>query len=145
LDARNSCLVKEIAIANVVDLVFSPRETYIVILAKYEKPAPDAMDSRNLFVVNAKSGEKLADFTQKNTDVGCNVQWVENESLFAMQAANEVQFYDTEKLKIVDRLKKDGITSFSLSPGKRPIVAVFIAEKNVPFCNLGISCVCHTV
>ncbi|KAJ1565274.1 hypothetical protein HK096_003684, partial [Nowakowskiella sp. JEL0078] len=46
----------------------------------------------------------------------------------------EVQVFDvkslaTGKINIISRLQFDGLADYSLSPGKRPIIAVFIGEK----------------
>lgn len=50
---------------------------------------------------------------------------------FARLVTNEVQIYETANPSSpLSRLKLDNMASFSLSPGKRNTIAVFVSEKN---------------
>lgn len=60
-----------------------------------------------------------------------NIQWSEDETICARLVTGEVQIFDTSKFQVgvKSRLKLENISSFSLSPGKRNIIAAFVGEK----------------
>lgn len=66
------------------------------------------------------------------------LQYTEDESKAVRVVTNELHVYspaDWSK-NIVDKLRSEGITSCSVSPGKNPAVALFAAEKKVRTCRL---------
>lgn len=99
------------------------------------------MPTRNLNVFHVQTGDNVLSFTQKNvadwyfrnipSNCSRNIEWTEDESYCAKQVSNEVQFFETSNFAkgVHSRIKTEGIQSYSLSPGKRPIVAIFIAGK----------------
>lgn len=127
--AEGAQLLQELPIPNVVELRFSPRGTYISI---WERPGKleDGVQHKNLRVFSASTGEELISFTQKAQE-GWDLQYTISESYAIRLVASEIQVYrPAEWAKgIVDKLKVEGATSVTLSPGLNPSVAVFVAEK----------------
>ncbi|KAJ7142141.1 eukaryotic translation initiation factor eIF2A-domain-containing protein [Mycena crocata] len=127
--AEGAQLLQELPIVNVVDVKFSPRGTYI---STWERPIKleDGSQHKNLRVFSSSTGEELIAFTQKAQD-GWDLQYTISESHAIRLVGSEIQvFRPAEWSKgIVDKLKVEGATSVSLSPGLNPSVAVFVAEK----------------
>eukprot|EP00842_Homolaphlyctis_polyrhiza_P000569 jgi/Hompol1/1512/HPOL_004755-RA len=124
-------LVRELPIAGVLEVEFSPRETFISTFVRFTKlPNPDDTH-RNVSIWNIETGEEALSFTNKLASKW-NVDWTENESHAARLVSSEVQIYDAKNFSrgIASRLKINGISNFSMSPGKRPVIAVFYPEKN---------------
>lgn len=72
--------------------------------------------------------------TSYERDLFRNIEWTGDESHCAkLSSANELQFFDSKNFEngVSSRLKLENIESFSVSPGKRPIVALFMGGKNV--------------
>ncbi|KAJ7799425.1 eukaryotic translation initiation factor eIF2A-domain-containing protein [Mycena olivaceomarginata] len=111
-------------IPNVADLKFSPRGTY---LSTWERPVKleDGSQHKNLRVFSSSTGEELVAFTQKGQD-GWDLQYTISESHAIRLVGPEIQvFRPSEWSKgVVDKLKVEGATSVSLSPGLNPSVAV---------------------
>ncbi|KAJ7801041.1 eukaryotic translation initiation factor eIF2A-domain-containing protein [Mycena olivaceomarginata] len=122
-------LLLDLPIPNVADLKFSPRGTY---LSTWERPVKleDGSQHKNLRVFSSSTGEELVAFTQKGQD-GWDLQYTISESHAIRLVGPEIQvFRPSEWSKgVVDKLKVEGATSVSLSPGLNPSVAVFVAEK----------------
>jgi translation initiation factor 2A len=78
------------------------------------------------------TGEELVAFSQKYQE-GWDLQYTISESHAIRLVGPEIQVYrPAEWAKgIVDKLKVEGASSVSLSPGLNPSVAVFVAEKKV--------------
>ena len=87
---------------------------------------------KNLRIFSMSTGDELIAFTQKSQE-GWDLQYTISESHAIRLVGPEIQvFRPAEWSKgVVDKLKVDGATSVSLSPGLNPSVAVFFAEKNV--------------
>jgi translation initiation factor 2A len=87
---------------------------------------------KNLQVWNVKTKELVLGFTLKNL-ADWKVEWTEDEAICARMASNEVQLFESKDFKkgVSSKIQIDGIQSFSLSPGKRQVIALFIAGKNV--------------
>lgn len=129
--AEGAQLLLDLPIPNVADLKFSPRGTY---LSTWERPVKleDGSQHKNLRVFSSSTGEELVAFTQKGQD-GWDLQYTISESHAIRLVGPEIQvFRPSEWSKgVVDKLKVEGATSVSLSPGLNPSVAVFVAEKKV--------------
>ncbi|TCD63983.1 hypothetical protein EIP91_004716 [Steccherinum ochraceum] len=127
--AEGAQLLQTLPLANIVELNFSPRGTY---LSTWERPvkAEDGSQHKNLRVFSASTGEELAAFTQKSQE-GWDLQYTISESHAIRLVGQEVQVYRPAEWSkgIVDRLKVENATSVSLSPGLNPSIAVFVAEK----------------
>jgi uncharacterized protein with WD repeat len=94
----------------------------------------DGAQHKNLRIFSASTGEELVAFSQKALE-GWDLQYTISESHAIRLVGSEIQvFRPAEWAKgIVDKLKVEGASSVSLSPGLNPSVAVFVAEKKV--CN----------
>ncbi|KAJ7237720.1 eukaryotic translation initiation factor eIF2A-domain-containing protein [Mycena haematopus] len=127
--AEGAQLLLDLPIPNVADIKFSPRGTY---LSTWERPVKleDGSQHKNLRVFSSSTGDELISFTQKGQD-GWDLQYTISESHAIRLVGSEIQvFRPSEWSKgVVDKLKVEGATSVSLSPGLNPSVAVFVAEK----------------
>ena len=132
--AESSQLLQELSLPNIVEISFSPRGTY---LSTWERPQKleDGSQHKNLRVFSASTGEELVAFSQKSQE-GWELQYTISESHAVRLVGPEIQvFRPAEWSKgVVDKLKVEGATSITLSPGLNPSVAVFIGEKKVCYC-----------
>ena len=94
----------------------------------------DNAQHKNLRVFSVSTGEELISFAQKSQE-SWDLQYTISESHAIRLVSSDIQvFRPAEWSKgIVDKLKVEGATSVSLSPGLNPSVAVFVAEKKVDF------------
>ena len=92
----------------------------------------DGSQHKNLRVFSVSTGEELISFTQKSLE-SWDLQYTISESHAIRLVSSDIQvFRPAEWSKgIIDKLKVEGATSVSLSPGLNPSVAVFVAEKKV--------------
>ena len=92
----------------------------------------DGAQHKNLRVFSVSTGEEFIAFTQKSQE-SWDLQYTISESHAIRLVSSDIQvFRPAEWSKgIVDKLKVEGATSVSLSPGLNPSVAVFVAEKKV--------------
>ncbi|RPD55709.1 translation initiation factor eIF-2A [Lentinus tigrinus ALCF2SS1-7] len=127
--AESAQLLQELSLPNIVDISFSPRGTY---LSTWERPQKleDGAQHKNLRVFSVSTGEELIAFSQKSQE-GWELQYTISESHVVRLVGQEIQvFRPAEWSKgVVDKLKVEGATSVTLSPGLNPSVAVFVAEK----------------
>ncbi|KAJ7221475.1 eukaryotic translation initiation factor eIF2A-domain-containing protein [Mycena pura] len=127
--AEGAQLLLDLPIANVVDIKFSPRGTYI---STWERPLKleDGAQHKNLRVFSSSTGEELIAFTQKSQE-GWDLQYTISESHAIRLVGSDIQVYRPAEWSkgVVDSLKVEGATSVSLSPGLNPSIAVFVAEK----------------
>ncbi|RDX47423.1 translation initiation factor eIF-2A [Lentinus brumalis] len=127
--AESAQLIQELTLPNIVDISFSPRGTY---LSTWERPQKfeDGTQHKNLRVFSASTGEELIAFSQKSQE-GWELQYTISESHAVRLVGQEIQVFKPAEWSkgIVDKLKVEGATSVTLSPGLNPSVAVFVAEK----------------
>ncbi|KDQ34142.1 hypothetical protein PLEOSDRAFT_1095628 [Pleurotus ostreatus PC15] len=136
--AESAQFLRELQVPNVVDIQFSPRGTY---MSTWERPVKfeDGSQHKNLRIFSVSTGEELIAFSQKSQD-NWDLQYTISESHAIRLVGQEVQvFRPAEWSKgIVDKLKVEGATSVSLSPGLNPSLAVFVAEKKGAPANIKI-------
>ncbi|THH27182.1 hypothetical protein EUX98_g7014 [Antrodiella citrinella] len=127
--AEGAQLLQTLPLPNILEFNFSPRGTYISTWERPVKPE-DGSQHKNLRVFSVSTGEELAAFTQKSQE-GWDLQYTISESHAVRLVGPEVQVYRPAEWSkgIVDKLKVEGATTMSLSPGLNPSVAVFVAEK----------------
>jgi translation initiation factor 2A len=134
--AESAALLREITLPNIVEINFSPRGTY---LSTWERPVKndDGSQHKNLRVFSVSTGEQLTAFTQKSQD-GWDLQYTVSESYAVRLVGQEIQVLSPADWSkgVVNKLKVEGATSVSLSPGLSPSVAVFVGEKKVRYCQL---------
>ncbi|BGP21307.1 eukaryotic translation initiation factor 2A [Rhodotorula toruloides] len=130
LDASTAVVVSEIAAKGILDIAFSPKGTQIQSWERQVKPAEGEPPHRNLRVWDSVSGQELASFSQKSMD-NWALQYTADESKAVRCVTNEVHVYNPSNWEagIVDKVRLDGVTSVSVSPGQNPNVALFVAEK----------------
>ncbi|KAF9978658.1 hypothetical protein BGZ73_001311 [Actinomortierella ambigua] len=128
MDAHSLKLIQELAIKDVYELEFSPKGTYLSTWVRQVKTEDGT--HKNLSIYDVQSGQLLVGFAQKAQN-NWNVQWTDEETYCARMVGNEVQFWEPKNLAKAPftRCKLDGMTHFSLSPGKSASVAVFIGER----------------
>ncbi|KAL4254450.1 translation initiation factor 2A [Abortiporus biennis] len=127
--AESAQLLQELSLPNIVDITFSPRGTYI---STWERPVKleDGSQHKNLRIFSVSTGEELISFTQKSQE-GWDLQYTISESHAVRLVGQEIQVFRPAEWNkgVVDKLKVEGATTISLSPGLNPSLAVFIAEK----------------
>ena len=156
--AEGAKLLQELNISNILELQFSPRGTYI---STWERPGTyndsnsascsphlhdyqlnislpppvkldDGAQHKNLRIFSVSTGEELIAFTQKSHE-GWDLQYTISESHAIRLVSQEIQvFRPAEWGKgVIDKLRVEGASMVSLSPGLNPSIAVFVAEKKV--------------
>ncbi|KAL2176710.1 eukaryotic translation initiation factor eIF2A-domain-containing protein [Thermothelomyces heterothallicus CBS 202.75] len=155
VDASVGHVLASLPIANVYELGFSPRGTY---LSTWERPSKDENGdaTKNLKiwrtiedVAEGAERQPLGKFVQKSQS-GWNLQYTADEKYCARMVTNEVQFYSSSDLSTVwNKLRVEGVADFAIAPGLNHNVAVFIPERkgqpaavrvyNVPLFNSPIS------
>ncbi|KAF7777892.1 hypothetical protein Agabi119p4_3964 [Agaricus bisporus var. burnettii] len=127
--AEGAQLLQELPLSNIVEVNFSPRGTY---LSTWERPVKleDGSQHKNLRIWSVSTGQELIAFTQKSQE-GWDLQYTISESHAIRLVGPEIQvFRPAEWAKgVVDKLRVEGATSVTLSPGLNPSLAVFVAEK----------------
>lgn len=79
----------------------------------------------------AETHTVVGSWVQKS-QTGWNLQYTADERFCARVVTNEVQFFQSDNLaKVWNKLRVEGVSDFSLSPGKNPSVAVFVPERKV--------------
>lgn len=127
--AETAFLLLELAIPNVVELRFSPRGTYLSTWERQVKLG-DGTQHKNLRVFSISTGQELISFSQKYQDAW-DVQYTISESHAIRLVGSEIHVFNPSDWGkgIVDRLKVEGASSVTLSPGLNPSIAVFVPEK----------------
>ncbi|GES65527.1 eukaryotic translation initiation factor 2A [Aspergillus terreus] len=130
-------VVSTIPAENVFELGFSPLGTYLI---TWQRPSKDANGdaTKNLKVwqvveqapdAPAETHTVVGSWVQKS-QTGWNLQYTADERFCARVVTNEVQFFQSDNLtKVWNKLRVEGVSDFSLSPGKNPSVAVFVPER----------------
>ena len=122
---------REFAVRNVLDLEFSVNDSFLSVFSRYVKTDnADVSPHKNVTVWDVKRGEEVFCYTHKNPS-SWSMKWTEDEAYCARLMPSEVQFYDAQNFAngVWGRLKQEGIASFSLSPGKQPVIAAFSPER----------------
>ncbi|KAL5528898.1 hypothetical protein ACEPAG_4872 [Sanghuangporus baumii] len=136
--AENAELLRELPLPNVIEISFSPRGTYI---STWERPVKLENDAqhKNLRVYSVSSGEELASFTQKSQS-NWELQFTISESHAVRLVGQELQVFHPADWSqgVVDKLRVEGLTTISLSPGLNPHVAAFVSGKNGQPANLRV-------
>ncbi|KAI0517849.1 translation initiation factor eIF-2A [Xylaria bambusicola] len=155
VDASAGHILTTLIVANVYEVAFSPRGTY---LSTWERPAKDENGdaTKNLKIwrvadetTDGSDKQPMGRFVQKS-QTGWNLQYTSDEKFCARLVTNEVQFYSSDDLTTVwNKLRAEGVTDFAIAPGQSYNVAVFIPERkgqpaavkvfNVPQFNAPIS------
>ncbi|KEY67964.1 hypothetical protein S7711_02169 [Stachybotrys chartarum IBT 7711] len=156
VDTASGGEILRLPLANVYELGFSPRGTFVI---TWERPGKDEAGdaTKNLKVwrtvedgVASTDKQPLAQFVQKQQS-GWNLQYTADEKYCARLVTNEVQFYESHNLvNVWNKLRVEGAANYALAPGtQNHAVAVFIPERkgqpsavqvyNVPFFNKPIS------
>jgi len=127
--AETAVLLQELAIPNVVELRFSPRGTYLSTWERHAK-LEDGTQHKNLRIFSVSTGEELISFSQKYQDIW-DVQYTISESHAIRLVGSDVQVFSPADWGkgVVGRIKVEGASAVTLSPGLNPSVAIFIPEK----------------
>ncbi|KAF9428101.1 hypothetical protein BGZ94_003370 [Podila epigama] len=128
MDAQSLQMVQEFAIKDVIEIDFSPKGTYLSTWQRQIKTEDGS--HKNMSIFEVKTGQELTSFSQKNQN-NWNVQWTDDESYCARMVSNEVHFWEPKNLPKAPftKLRQEGMSQFSLSPGKSTSVAVFFGER----------------
>ncbi|KAK4699480.1 translation initiation factor 2A, partial [Phenoliferia sp. Uapishka_3] len=130
LDASTASVVVEIPLKTAIDISFSPKGTHLSTWERPIKMEEGQPGHKNLKVWDSATGAELAGWAQKSLD-GWALQYTDDESKAVRIVTNEVQVYDPSNFGagVVDKLRLEGVTTCSVSPGRNPSVALFVSEK----------------
>ncbi|KAA8898275.1 hypothetical protein TRICI_006593 [Trichomonascus ciferrii] len=114
---------------DVVEIAFSPLGTFVLTWERPKKNAETGNFDPNLRVWDSATGELVESFVQKNQG-NWSIQYTYDEKYCArLVTTGLLQFYESRNLRSpYAKLKLDGATEFSLSPGQNYSVAVFVPE-----------------
>ncbi|KAF8932044.1 hypothetical protein BGZ52_011105 [Haplosporangium bisporale] len=128
MDAQSLQMIQEFAIKDVIEIDFSPKGTFISTWVRQIKTEDGS--HKNMSIYEVKTGQELTAFSQKNQN-NWNVQWTDDETYCARMVSNEVHFWEPKNLPKAPftKLRLEGMSQFSLSPGKSTSVAVFFGER----------------
>lgn len=129
-DPNTSERIHTIDLPRVVDLAFSPRGGY---LSTWQRPFKDEQgnNAHNLKLFRTSDGAEVGSWERKSQD-GCHPQVNEEETYLVRQVSTELQIFEPNAIQakgVVGRLRLEGITSYELGAGAKPVVAVFCGEK----------------
>ncbi|MBW0513017.1 hypothetical protein O181_052732 [Austropuccinia psidii MF-1] len=130
-DAVTGQELVQLTAPGVIDVGFSPKGTWISTWERYVKPTEEKAQHKNMRIWEVTSGEEAASFSQKSLE-GWALQFTEDEShALRLVSGGEIQVFDPKSFQTgpISKLKLEGMTDFKLSPGKNPLLSVFIAEK----------------
>jgi len=127
--AETAILLQELAIPNVLELRFSPRGTYLSTWERHAKLG-DGTQHKNLRIFSVSTGEELISFSQKYQDAW-DVQYTISESHAIRLVGSEIQVFNPADWGkgVIGRIKVEGASAVTLSPGLNPSVAIFVPEK----------------
>ncbi|KAG0306670.1 hypothetical protein BGZ98_001925 [Dissophora globulifera] len=128
LNAHSLEIVQELAIKDVLEIDFSPKGTFLSTWQRQIKTEDGS--HKNMMIFEVQTGQELTAFSQKSQN-NWNVQWTDDEAYCARMVSNEVHFWEPKNLTKTPftKLRQEGMSQFSLSPGKSASVAVFFGER----------------
>lgn len=140
IDASIGHVITTLPAQNVFELGFSPLGSFII---TWQRPSKDENGDavKNLKVWSVFEGQTtgpeeeehnvVGRFVQKS-QTGWNLQYTYDECYCARVVTNEVQLYESGDLGTVwNKLRVEGITEFTVSPGENHSIAVFVPERKV--------------
>ncbi|KAG0061337.1 hypothetical protein BGZ90_003622 [Linnemannia elongata] len=128
MDAQSLEIIQEIAVKDIIEIDFSPKGTFLSTWMRQIKTEDGS--HKNMSIYEVKTGQELTSFSQKSQN-NWNVQWTDDEAYCARMVSNEVHFWEPKNLTKTPftKLRQEGMSQFSLSPGKSTSVAVFFGER----------------
>lgn len=123
-------LVQELDAPNVIEFNFSPLASFI---STWERPVKleDGAQHKNLRIWSVATGQQVTAFSSKGGGETWDVQYTSNESHAVRAVGADVQaFSPGNDWQLFGKARVENCTSVSVSPGKSPSVAVFVAEKS---------------
>lgn len=129
-DPTTSVRTHTIEIPRVVDIAFSPRGGYV---STWQRPFKDEEGNNvaNLKLWRTSDGAEVGAWERKSQE-GCHPQFNEEETYLVRQVSTELQIFEPDAIRekgVVGRLRLEGMTSYELGAGSKPVVAVFCGEK----------------
>ena len=127
------------------ELAFSPKGSYLNTWERPWKNEEDGQAGKNLKIWSMSTGELVQEFVQKSQN-GWSLQYSQDEKICCRNVTNEVHIYESTTIQngttpppqntfdiynigVWKKLRVEGLTSFSLSPGTNPSIAVFLPER----------------
>ncbi|KAF9135968.1 hypothetical protein BGW39_009942 [Mortierella sp. 14UC] len=128
MDAQSLEIIQEFAVKDILEIDFSPKGTFLSTWQRQIKTEDGS--HKNMSIYEVKTGLELTSFSQKSQN-NWNVQWTDDEAYCARMVSNEVHFWEPKNLTKTPftKLRQEGMSQFSLSPGKSTSVAVFFGER----------------
>ncbi|POY70577.1 hypothetical protein BMF94_6492 [Rhodotorula taiwanensis] len=130
VDAQTGNVVSQIPAKGILDMYLSPLGSQVQTWERQVKPEEGQPPHLNLRVFDVRSGAEIIAFSQKSIE-NWHLQYTADESKAVRCVTNEVHVYNPRDWSagIIDKVRLEGVTSISLSPGQNPNVALFVAEK----------------
>ncbi|KAF9089521.1 hypothetical protein BGX23_006620, partial [Mortierella sp. AD031] len=128
MDAQSLQVIQEFAVKDILEIDFSPKGTFLSTWQRQIKTEDGS--HKNMSIYEVKTGQELTSFSHKSQN-NWNVQWTDDETYCARMVSNEVHFWEPKNLTKTPftKLRQEGMSQFSLSPGKSTSVAVFFGER----------------
>lgn len=137
MTTAENALLGTIPVKAAVEISFSPKGTYLSSWLRHIK-LEDGTQHNNLQVWSTafpadESSEikEVVSYAHKLQE-GWALQFTDDESRASRSVTGEVHILDPAKgFSVVDKVRVENLTSYSLSPGANPSVACFVSEKKV--------------
>lgn len=141
---NNGKVALELAFKDTFEVSFSPNGTYLCCWLKptksIEESSNNVLWSKNVKIVHIASNSIIAEFTSK-IQANWKPQFTKDEKIMAKLYPSQVRFYDLSKYlqqlnqplinfdKPTFSLALENISTYSISPGNNPSIAIFVPEK----------------
>ncbi|KAI9140595.1 eukaryotic translation initiation factor eIF2A-domain-containing protein [Paraphysoderma sedebokerense] len=135
VDSTSQAIVFSIEKKGIVDMEFSAAGGFICTFERLAKPDPTTGAAhQNVNIYNLKTKSLLTSYSHRNQS-NWKPQFTSDDSFLSRLVTSEVQFITTTPTsssntsQVSFRLKQENLSTYSLSPGKSPYVAIFVPEK----------------
>ncbi|KAK9471203.1 eukaryotic translation initiation factor eIF2A-domain-containing protein [Dipodascopsis tothii] len=130
VDAESGATRQVIPAANVYEIGFSPRSTYMTTWERQVKAEEGQAAHQNFKVWNVASAELVTAFSQKSQTLGA-LQFTFDEKYCARLVTNELHLFESAKVGAapMSRIRAEGASTFSISGGQNYHIAIFVPER----------------
>lgn len=128
VDPESGAALHTLNVPNTLEIAFSPLGKFLV---SWERPKRDEKYGGdygpNLRLFSTETGEQVSEFVARSQSNW--LQFTYDEKYIARMVTNCIEFYDSSNLsKPWSKLRAEGCSTFSVSPGQNYSVAVFTPE-----------------
>jgi len=102
--------------------MFSPKDTYLITWRNRQKE--DEKTGGNVAIFNAKTGEVVRRFSQRNIERWPSVQWSNDEKYAVQMVTNQLRLYtDENPTRFVKKIDQAKVGNFAVAPSGAYVVA----------------------